>query len=487
MLLLEIDLVAIYHQIPIFFKWLFFIYFLTLAASYIVMMYVSRLAIIDHKRVNSFIDYDTILDSPVQPSLSIIAPAYNECKTIVENINSLLSMKYLNYEVIIVNDGSTDETMEFIIPAFELEKIEYNYTASIETKTVLSIYKSNNPEWKHLLVVNKVNGGKSDALNVGLNVAKGKYFACIDVDCIIDRKALLNMAKPFMEHNTSRVIATGAVIGVSNNCDVEEGTIQQMRMPKSWLASIQTMEYFRAFLLGRMSWSKINGSILISGAFGFFDKDLAIEVGGYDHRTVGEDMELTMRMRRHMLETNIKHIVTFSPEPMCWTEVPESHNVLKNQRNRWARGTIESLWTHRKMFFNRKYGVLGWLSLPYWLIFEWLGPIIEFTGILYFLLCAYLGFVNWHFFYAVLLLVYFFSCFVSLISVVFHEYSYKQYTRNKDILKLIFSCFVDPIIFHPRTMLFSIYGNLNKLYKRQTSWGNMERQGFRKKKAVINE
>ena len=481
-LLLSFDAVKFYNQLPTFFTYIFLLYFFLIGFSYIFMIFFSRSALKYHVNVNSFIDYDVILTSPLQPSLSIIAPAYNEGKTIIENVKSLLAMNYHNYEVLIINDGSTDDTLSKIIEYFSLEEIEYNYTSNLETSEIVSILKSTNPKWNKLLVINKINGGKSDALNVGLNVAKGKYFACIDVDCIIDKKALLKMSKSFLEHQTSRVIATGAVIGVSNNCEVENGNINEMKMPKTWIGSIQTMEYFRAFLLGRVSWSRINGSIIISGAFGFFDKDLAIEVGGYNHKTVGEDMELTMRMRRKMLKDNIRHKVIFSPEPLCWTEVPEKHKILKTQRRRWTRGTIESLWIHRRMFFNKDYGIIGWFSLPYWLLFEWLAPILEFTGLIYFTLCALLGVINWPFFYLLLLLVYFFSTFVSLTSVLFHEYTYKQYTRTKDIFKLIIACLIDPIIFHPRIMFFAIYGNLDKLYNRKTSWGTMSRLGHSKKK-----
>lgn len=191
---------------------------------------------------------------------------------------------------------------------------------------------------------------------------------------------MLKLIKPFLD-SEEKVIASGGIIRVANNCIIEDGRLVDIKLPDTFLARAQIIEYFRAFLMGRMAWSHLDGLLLISGAFGMFDKETVIEAGGYDASTVGEDMELLVRMRRMMREQKQKYRVGFVPDPLCWTEVPQSWKILHRQRNRWTRGTAETLYIHRKMLFNPKYKVLGMLSVPYWLFFEWMAPLIEFLGI----------------------------------------------------------------------------------------------------------
>jgi cellulose synthase/poly-beta-1,6-N-acetylglucosamine synthase-like glycosyltransferase len=315
----------------------------------------SAKEMIYYLRKNKFVDYRNILASPFAPSLSILAPAYNEENTILENVKSLMSLHYNNFEVIIINDGSKDKTLETLIENFGLYKIPFAYNDKVSTKAVRGVYKSTIASWNKLVVVDKENGGKADAINVGINVSQYGIFACIDVDCIIEQDGLLKMIKPFLEHTESRVIATGGVVRIANSCDVEDGKISKVNLPDKFLPRVQVLEYFRAFLLGRMAWSRLDGLLLISGAFGFFDKEIAIIVGGYNHATVGEDMELTVRMRKYMEQQNKKYLVPFIPDPLCWTEAPESSKILSRQRNRWARGTIETLLMHKDIFFNPKY------------------------------------------------------------------------------------------------------------------------------------
>jgi cellulose synthase/poly-beta-1,6-N-acetylglucosamine synthase-like glycosyltransferase len=235
------------------------------------------------------------------------------------------------------------------------------------------------------------------------------------------------MIKPFIEHAKSRVIATGGVVRVANSCDIEGGKISKVNLPDKFLPRVQVLEYFRAFLLGRMAWSRLDGLMLISGAFGFFEKEIAIKVGGYNHETVGEDMELTVRMRKYMEEQNKDYVVPFIPDPLCWTEAPESRKILARQRNRWTRGTIETLLIHKNLFFNSNYRVLGMLSYPYWFFFEWLAPIIEFSGLTYFIILAITGQVNWVFCLSLLALVYSFAIAHSLFAIIFEELTYHQY------------------------------------------------------------
>ncbi|HER39970.1 MAG TPA: glycosyltransferase, partial [Salinimicrobium catena] len=310
-------------------------------SSYLFLSMVSIFSMRNYMRKNGFVNYQTILNSELAPHLTLIAPAYNEERTIKENVQSLLSLNYNNYEVIIVNDGSKDKTLDFLLKAYDLEPVELEVNDVLKTKPVKRVYKSRNKAFKKLTVIDKFNGGKADALNVGINYSEHPYVVCIDVDCILEKDALLKLSKPYLELSDTRVIATGGVLRIANSCVSDGGRLVEINAPKKMLPRIQVLEYLRAFLLGRMAWSKLDGLLLISGAFGMFDKEIAIKAGGYDPDTVGEDMELVVRMRRYMIEKQLKYSVFYIPDPICWTEAPEDIAVFKKQRSRWTRGTME--------------------------------------------------------------------------------------------------------------------------------------------------
>ncbi|MEP6845362.1 MAG: glycosyltransferase [Panacibacter sp.] len=434
-------------------------------------------------RQSTFVNYNNIAGSPHAPSVSILAPAYNEAATITENVRSLLSIYYDKMEIIIINDGSKDNSLQQLIDTYDLKPVAQYIPAPLHTKTIKSIYKSTNPVFKKLIVVDKENGGKADALNVGINVASNRYIVCIDVDCILEQDAMLKLIKPFMEGDGKQVIATGGVVRIANSCEIKNGKIVKVHLPKQFLPRMQTLEYIRAFLLARMAWSRLNGLLLISGAFGAFDRDIAIKAGGYNHNTVGEDMELIVRMRRYMEEKKIPYKVAYIPEPLCWTEAPSSYKILGRQRNRWARGTVETLKLHRKMFFNPQYGLLGLLSYPFWFFFEMLAPIIEFSGLIIFFIYCLLGIMNWPFFFALLCFILSFGLLYSTFAIVMEVMTYNQYKEKGDLSKLLLTAFLEPFIFHPFVVWVAIKGHIDLLRKKK-GWGDMTRQGFQQKKTV---
>lgn len=448
-------------------------------SSYVILAIISAFALKKYKLENKLINYNYILSYEHAPRISLIAPAYNEGMTIEENVSSLLAINYTKFEVIVVNDGSKDNTMETLIEAYDLVPSDRPYQMKINTKDVKCIYKSTNPSFSKLLVVDKVNGGKADALNVGVNISNNDYVVCIDVDCVMDKDSMLKLVKPFLDKEGKRVIATGGVVRIANSCVIQQGRLKSIEAPSNWLPRIQVVEYLRAFILGRMAWAKLDGLLLISGAFGMFDRDIVIKAGGYDHKTVGEDMELVVRMRRYMVDNKLPYTVQFIPDPLCWTEAPETRNVFMRQRSRWTRGTMETLWIHRKMMLNPRYRLLGLLSFPYWLIFEYLAPIIEFTGILITLVFIYFGYINWIYFLLLCLFVYTFSVCFSICAILADEFSYQQYKTLKDARKLIWAAFVDPLIFHPLTVIAALKGNWQKI-RGNTQWGDMTRVGFAK-------
>jgi len=453
----------------------------TVMLSYAVLAIISAIAIRRYIRATSFVDYNSILSCPFAPTISILAPAYNEGNNIIQNVRALMSLYYSDFEVIIINDGSKDDTLEKLIAEYDLEKVTYVFEYKIPTKEVRGVYKSRNRSFSRLLIIDKFNGGKADSLNAGINLASGKLFVAIDVDCIIESDALLKLVKPFLEKTNKRVIATGGVIRVVNDCVIESGQVARINLPRKFLPRVQVLEYTRAFLMGRMAWSRLDGLLLISGALGLFDREVVIACGGYLASTVGEDMELVIRMRRYMVETGQPYSVAYIPDPLCWTEVPETRKVLGRQRNRWTRGLIDSLNIHRKIGFNRKYGRFGMLGYPYWLIFEWFVLVLEVVAIFYFGLTILFGQANYAFFGIMFGLVYSFAVSMSVWSILFEEMSYHKYESRRDVLRLVVTAFLEPLFYHPMTLYWAVRGNIDYLSGKH-SWGEMARKGFAKAK-----
>ncbi len=467
------------ESITIILEFIFYIFAFSAILSYIVLAVISGFETVNYMKKNSFVNYKEILSSSISPSISIIAPAYNETLNIVENVRSLLSNHYVNYDVIIVNDGSKDDSLEKLIKAYDLVKVDYLINQQIPTKPLRGgIFKSTNPAFEKLIVVDKENGGKADALNTGLNISKNKYVACIDVDCLLLEEALQKMIKPFLESTDEKVIAAGGVIRIANSCEIKDGKLIDVNLPKNKIVRGQILEYLRAFLLGRMAWSKLNGLLVISGAFGLFDKKTAIEVGGYDTKTVGEDMEIIVRMRRYMEEQKVKYRVAYIPDPLCWTEAPDSYKIFISQRNRWTRGTIETLKKHRKIGFNSKYNSLGTISYPYWLIFERIAPIIEVAGLFYFLFLILNHNVKWDYALAFLLLAYLFTVFFSIVTIITEELTYHQYKKKGIGLQLIKTALLEPFINHPFILYAAVKGNFDYYFNKKIKWGEMTRKGM---------
>lgn len=467
-----------YQEFTTFFNYTILFYALVIMIAYVFLAIVSLRAIDRYRKIQGNTYFNDILRSPLAPGITVIAPAYNESLSIVDNIRSLLSLHYNNYKIIIVNDGSKDNTMDRMIEAYNLKPKDVIVCADLPHKQVKNVYVSTNPSFHHLVVIDKENGGKSDALNAGISYASTELIACIDVDCVIEDDALLKMVKPYLEEVKRKVIAVGGVVRIANDCLIKNGRLLEVRLAKKWLPTFQTLEYIRAFLLGRMAWGKLNGLLIISGAFGLFHRKTVVEVGGYDTNTVGEDMELVVRMRRYMADSNKPYKIAYVPDPLCWTEAPEDHSTFLKQRNRWTRGTIETLQSHKKLFFNPKYGLMGMLSYPFWFLFEWLAPLIEFTGLIYFTVLAVLGWINWPHFFLLLTMVYLFSVMISWLSLLIEEMTYREYTRGGALLKLLLAAMLEPLFYHPITVWAAVKGNFDKFIVRKKTWGEQVRKGF---------
>ena len=464
----------------IIFGHIIFILTLILFGSYLLLGIFSAIALRKYLRKNSYINYNSLVLSPLSPKISIIAPAFNESKSIIDNIRTLLALYYNNFEVIIVNDGSTDNTFELVREAYDLIRVNYYFDYRIPCERIRGVYRSKDPSYNRLTVIDKNNGGKADSLNAGINICHSNLFVSIDADSIIESDSILKLVKPFLEEKDRKVIGTGGVIRIVNSCEVERGHIREIKIPKQILPRLQVLEYTRAFLLGRMAWSQLDGLMLISGAMGIFDRETVINSGGYSTKTVGEDMELVLRMRRYMAEKDQKYEVTYIPDPLCWTEVPSDLKSMRKQRTRWTRGLIESLKTHRKMFMNWNYGRLGMLGYPYWFLFEWMAPLIAFAGFVYTIYLIIMDALNWPFYLLLFLFVYSFAVSLSTWAVLFEEITFHKYKKKRDVLKLLSVALIEPFIYPVHTY-FAVRGNIEAM-RGKKSWGHAERNGFDKKK-----
>jgi cellulose synthase/poly-beta-1,6-N-acetylglucosamine synthase-like glycosyltransferase len=488
-----------------FYEGFVFVYGCTMLFMYALLAILSLRGIIRFQRKNSYVDYNKMLQSPLAPGISIIAPAFNEGITIISNVRSLLTLNYPRFEVIIVNDGSTDDTLTKLINEFQLQEVDFAYNERIKSQPVKRLFKSTNTAYDKLVVIDKVNGkSKADASNAGINAAAYDYFLCTDVDCIIEKDTLLRMIKPFMdeEHNkikeigepcpecgyihvkedSVRVIATGATLRIANSCEIDEGVITRVRPPEKWLPRFQEMEYLRAYVLGKMGWSVINCVPNVSGGLGLFDKEIAIKAGGYDSKSFAEDMDIVTRMCTYMIDNKLKYAIRYIPTTQCWTEGPPNMKVFSRQRTRWGRGLAEIITIHRKVIFNPRYRKLGLVVLPYNLFFEFLAPIIEFTGILYYIYQIITGNINWHNALILLLFVYLYSVMITTLAVLWDQIVYKHYKTWREVVGLASMAFIEPFVYHPLIVFFALRGYFNFITGKKHTWGNMQRQGFGQKK-----
>ena len=451
-------------------------YFIAINSIYFSLLFISYFSVLKYRRRIQHEQWRRIIQSPLTVPVSIIAPAYNEELTIDESVKSLLMLEYPEFEVIVVNDGSKDSTLEKLKATFNLHPIPADIEGKVVCQQILGVYRS--PDNPSLVVVDKINGGKADALNAGTNVSRYPLICVTDADSLIEGGALLRMTKPFLER-PEKTVAVGGMIRVANGCNIEAGRVVKIGLPRTWLALIQTAEYLRAFLFGRSGWSALRSLLIISGAFGLFRKDVVITVGGYRHNAIGEDMDLVVRMHRYLREQKREYEMQFLPDPVCWTEVPESRKVLGGQRNRWHRGLIDSLRSHRRMMLNPRYGSIGMIAFPYFVFFEMLAPVVELSGYIIIPLSYALGMVNFLFFALFLTIAILFGVILSTGSVVLEELSCRRYPKTSDLLRLVAVAFLENFGYRQLTVWWRVKGIWDYL-RGQTAWGPMERKGFAK-------
>ncbi|HEX7335666.1 MAG TPA: glycosyltransferase [Gemmatimonadales bacterium] len=420
-------------------------------------------------------DQRRLLRSPLTPPISVLAPAFNEEANVVENVRSLLMLDYPLFEVILINDGSRDRTLGRLVDAFDLRRSARCFERVLPCKTIRGIYDS--PVYPNLVVVDKENGGKADALNAGLNLSFYPLFCAIDADSILESDALLRLVRPFVDA-PGITIAAGGVVRVANGCEIHGGRVHQVQLPRKALPLIQIVEYLRAFLFGRMGWSTGNSLLVISGAFGLFEKRAAVQAGGYATDSVGEDMELVVRMHRKRREMHQPYRIGFVPDPICWTEVPVTFRVLRRQRTRWQRGLIDTLVRHRAMIGRPRFGTVGMVSLPGFVMFEMLSPLVELSGYVLMPVLWALGLLSpsGAFVFFVLALMY--TVLVSALAVLLEDIAFRRYPRTRDLGRLLLGAMMENFGFRQLTVWWRVRAFWEYL-RGDLSWGTMERQGVR--------
>ena len=457
------------------------IYSLIYLSIYSVLLYLSIRATLRHFREKKELNEKVLGLTDKSIGVSIIAPAFNEETTIIESVKSFFSQEYSKYEVVIINDGSTDKTLELLIENFDLVKVDFYYIEKIPTQPVRGHYKSTNPLYFKLLVVDKENGkSKADASNAGINSCKYPIFLCTDVDCILRPDTIAMMVKPFIT-SKKRVIASGATIRMANQSEVKEGNLVQHHYPNNFYAGFQELEYLRSFVFGRMAFSSFNGLLLVSGGLGMFDKDIVFAAGGYWHKSLGEDLDLVIRMRKYMHETKQPFEIVYVPETLCWTEGPSTKDVFMRQRIRWARGLVQTLNIHKNIFFNPAYGVTGMISFPYFVFYEMLVPIMEFMGIIVILIDVIFFEVNYRFLLVVTIFVYLYYVVLNLANILTDLLTRRQYPTLGQVFIMIRNVFLEPFVYHPINLYASLSGQWQFLRNKEQKWGTMTRQGFNKK------
>ncbi len=457
------------------FNYFVLFYFLVLNSIYLILFVISLFAVIRFVKRTFFSDYREIMQSEMTWPITILVPAHNEEKTIVGTVQSLMMLNYSEYEIIVINDGSEDKTLQNLIDSFEMRKLDKVYRRSIPTEQVRGIYAS--LVYPNIFVIDKVKGGKSDALNAGINLSKYPLFCSVDADSVIEDNALLRVVKPFMEH-PEETVASGGIVRIVNGCNVKDGRVVRIALPDRMLPIFQVVEYLRAFLTGRIGWSALRSLLIISGAFGLYKKSEVIEIGGYDHYTDTEDLELVVRLHEHMYQKKKKYRIVFVPDPVCWTEVPSKMKILFRQRNRWHRGLLQTFFRHIHMLLNPRYKVIGLFAFPYFFFFEMLGPFVEILGYIVVILSFIFAILNVEFFLLFVAVAILYGIFLSIAAILLEEFSFRRYPSWQDLAKLIVFGILENFGYRQLLAAFKIK-SFWEYIRRSRKWGKMERVGFK--------
>jgi len=451
-----------------------FWYYLASNIAYLIMLLIALKTSAKHQHFLESYHLDWMKETDLAPPITIIVPAHNEEKSIRVAVRKLVELDYPELEIVVVNDGSHDRTLEELQQEFRLRPVRARYISEVKSAPVRAFYRS---ETEPTVVVldKEAAGSKADAINAGLNVATSPYVCVVDADSVLERDSLLRIMLPVVQ-DPERVVAVGGIVRVLNGSQVE-GSHLLARLPKKSIEVIQVIEYLRAFLIGREAWAQGNMLTIIAGAFGVFRTDLVRTVGGYRARAIGEDIDLVARLHRYLLELGASYRISFVPDPVSWTEVPSDLRSLARQRARWHKGLIDVLWMNRDMLMRPRYGRIGCFALPYLWLFELMAPVIEVLGMATILLAAMLGSLSRPFLLQFLLFGYAFATMISIGSVLQEEITYRRYSDWRDMARLISYCFLEHFPYRQMHMFWRLKG-LWQYLRGDHAWGSLKRKGL---------
>lgn len=448
-------------------------YFVAVNSFYALLILLAMPELWKHWKVTHTDNLSRYLSSEALPPISVMMPAYDMEAGIVDSVQAQLALQYPQHEVIVVNDGSKDATLQYLHAAFDLYEVPPAIPRRIRTRRVRGYYRSRSQP--SLLVIDKMNGGKADALNAAINAARYPLVVAVDADTILEPDALVRLARTFLLGEP--VAAAGGTIRVANGCDIHRARVRRPRLSTNFLAAVQVPEYLRAFLFGRLGWNRLGGNLIISGAFGLFQRRYLLEIGGYRIGNVVEDLDLVVRLHQHLEEKGIDYRVTFIPDPLAWTEVPSDLRTLGRQRERWHRGLMHTLVAHRRMLFNPRYGRIGLIAMPFFFFGELLAPVIEVVGYVLTLGGLAAGVVSLEFALLFLAVALGYQMLLSFWAVILEEATFRVYERKQDFWRLLIYSLVEPFGYRQLTVFWRLRGIFNA-FRGMTHWGEMQRRGF---------
>lgn len=454
-------------------EWFFLTYFVLLNGTYLLLTLIAFVVLPRFVRKQSIYKLPRP-QSGFEPPVSLVVTALNEEVVIIPTVYALLQLEYHEFEILVVNDGSTDRTLEVLTKEFDLVEIPTAFRQRIEHKPVRGVYQSR--KYPSLRVIDKENGGcKADASNAGINGARYGLFMPLDADTILNRDCLMLMVQPFLLNPDT--VGVGGNVRILNGCGVAGGHLTRVGLPKTWLGLFQVLEYSRAFLTSRVGWNHIDSLPLISGAFGLFNKEAVIAVGGYSHTSLGEDMDLVLRLHRHFRLNRIPYRIDFVADPVCWTEAPETFGVLRKQRVRWQRGLFDCLWENRQLLFHPRSRGVGWLAFPFLLFLEGISPLIELIGLVFFVLSITFGLVSLESVFAFFVLSFGAGFLLSVGGILIDEITFRTYPRTRDLLMLVLGAVVENFGYRQLNSIWRLEGTIKWLLRTESSWGVMTRSG----------
>lgn len=455
-------------------NWTLFYYYLISNIAYLLMLLTAIWTSRAHQNRLESIPLTWVKRSPLAPPITILMPAHNEESCICTAVRNVLDLDYPEVEVVVINDGSVDHTLASLQEVFHLRAVRTVYVPHAKSAVVRGLYRSDS-EPRLVLVDKEAGGSKADALNAGLNAATSPYVCVVDADSVLERDALLRIMVPVLA-DPQRVVGAGGIVRVLNGSEIEAGCIRRVRLPRKSIEVIQVVEYLRAFLIGREAWARGNMLMIVSGAFGIFRSDLLRAIGGYRTEAIGEDIDLVVRLHRHLRDKGADYRIEFVPDPVCWTEVPSDLRSLGRQRARWQKGLIDVLWPNRDLLLVPRYGRIGNFALPYLWLFELLAPVLEVGGLLTILLAAAYAVLSREFLWKFLLFGYAFATVISIGSVLLEELTYKRYNDWQDVARLVSYCFLEHFPYRQLHMLWRLQGMWQYL-RGDTAWRPLNRQG----------